>query len=131
MKTKSISLDEYSLKALENIISINNCSVSEAICVALITFEKEHLEFKTDVKILDKIKKLLSSKNQTLEDWCNKYAIKKETVAYVCSSLDQGKKIIGYGNYKNKWRDKNDERFYKTQTAYVAMLIEKEFGIEQ
>lgn len=132
MKKISVQLDLSSVRALEKIQTINRCSISDAVNMALISFaqREEQVINNEDESLYKKVTfQCLSKFNMSIKDWCLNNAIDIRKLQEVCRKISDNKTIIGYGNLRQKWRDKNDGRIYKTQTSYVEYCMRRDFEI--
>lgn len=131
MKKKiSVLLDESSTKALDSLKKEHECTISDIINAAIILLKKENkITFEKRPRF--NCENMFSeSKFKTIGAWCEARNINPERAYYVLDRINNNHRIYGYGNTKNKWRDKRDGRMFKTHTAWIAHCLEEDFGME-
>lgn len=130
MKKLSVILDESATIALEELIS-KGYTITDAANIALVMLNRESQECEIERTFYTKLKGMIFDKfNMSISNWCVINNITLNKVRYVCRAYEEGKTISGFGNYKNKWRDKNTERLFKTETAKIANCIKRDFKID-
>lgn len=128
MKKISVNLTEYTENAMYEIMETNDCSASDAVNMALIAFAAEKNKVLVSNGLYEELNDKCKEAGYTIEEWCYEYGIEISKMKYFCKQVDKGKQIIGFGNYKNKQRDK--EETVKTETARIALLVKGCFGVE-
>jgi hypothetical protein len=129
MRKISVVLDSYALKSLEEMTKINECSISDVVNTALIAFSRDKQpsiikgnctpwgEFKEKVGI-----------NQ-INFFCDSRGIDLARLRYLVNSVAKGGTVCGFGNTKNKYREKEDDRLFKTHTAWISYCLKEDLGI--
>jgi hypothetical protein len=134
MKYKKISvdLDIMQQEALSRIMDKNKCSISDAVNVAIMLLDNEEQPvFPKNDSLLTAIKDAVKqSQWKTLNQWCKERNIIKPRLFYVINSVSKGKTIIGNGNVKNKFRDAQDDRIFKTHTSYIVHCLKKDLNFD-
>lgn len=127
MRKISVLLDDISSRKLEESMSVNNCSISDVVNAALIAFsnDKQPVIYKEETEYT-KIASVIGD----VDNWCNNRNIDKSRLKYLIKRTSEGSTVCGFGNTKNKWRDKQDERIFKTHTAWISHCLKEDFGIE-
>lgn len=132
MRQISIKLDNSAEQSLEKLLAKNDMTISNIVNIAIISLEKEgiKLELIDNNTLYQLIKTKLKEQNSTIEQYCEYRVISKQMLQYVCRQLDNNKIIKGFGNYHNKWRDKEDGRLFKTHTAWIAHCLKEDFCVQ-
>lgn len=132
MRRISVNLSNQVEQTLNTLMKINECSISDIVNAAIIYFgtaEQPCIESTPDA--LRDLRKVISeSKYKTFELWCFKRNLKPERVRYLLRNTNSGKRVWGFGNSVNKWRDQEDERTFKTHTAWIAHCLKEDFDID-
>ena len=129
----SIILDKYAAYGLDVIIEANGCSISDAVNAALHAYSlnPQPTMVLDPQPIKDVLHRIVTMTNYgTLENWCNAKSIDIQRLKYLVSSCNKGKTVYGFGNTKNKWRDKQDGREFKTHTAWIAHCLKQDLDID-
>jgi hypothetical protein len=128
MRKISVRLDEISSNKLDEVMEINNCTISDVVNTAIIAFaqDKQPVMVKNDTSEYDEILAIIGN----LDEWCAIRSIDKTRLKYLVKRTLDGHNVTGFGNTKNKWRDKQDDRLFKTHTAWIAHCLKEDFGIE-
>jgi len=131
MKKISVDLSDLSTEYLNKICKLNRCTISDAVNTAIITLGAEQhsviplVKESTYYKVEDSC---LAKYNIGIKEWCENNLIDKAKLKTLCKNVDEGGTVIGFGNYKNKWRDKGV--VIKTETARIALLLKNDLGID-
>lgn len=128
MKKISVNLTEYSENLLYELMEINDCSAGGIINMAIMAFAADKSRVTIASGLYEELNDKCREAGITMLDWCHENDIEVSKMKYFCRQVDNGKQIIGFGNYKNKWRDKNDT--VKTETARIALLVKECFGVD-
>lgn len=128
MKKISVNLTEYVEYELYELMGINDCSASDIVNMAIIAFAADKSRVTIASGLYDELNDKCRESGSTIEDWCHDYNVDINKMKYFCKQVDKGKHIIGFGNYKNKWRDTGGN--VKTETARIALLVKGCFGVE-
>ena len=127
MRRISVLLDEITSRKLNEIIDENDCSISDAINASVIAFSLCGEKVISSVENYHKdVYKIIGD----VDKWCESRSIQKSRLRYVINSSHYGHTVCGFGNTKNKWRDKQDGRLFKTHTAWIAHCLKEDFGID-
>lgn len=132
MRKISVNLDDISEKALEEIVFKNNCSTSDAVNAALLAYSMDtQPSMFLSAGVLEPLEiAIKTSSYNTVDEWCKDRAIDKVRLKYLMKRCAEGGTVWGMGNTKNKWRDKQDSREFKTHTAWIAHCLKEDFGID-
>jgi hypothetical protein len=127
MRKISVQLDEIVSQKLDETIKINRCSISDVVNAAILAFaqDKQPVILKPSTPTSEMFEVI-----GDVDAWCNKYAITKSRLRYLIERTAKGHNVCGFGNSKNKWRDKLDGRVFKTHTAWIAHCLKEDFGID-
>jgi len=132
MKKISVILDAATERALFNLKSSTGSAISDIVNVAIISLEASGYRNEHEMpeqclmrQILDKV---IESKWRTLENWCEAKSINKISFKRFIKRVSSGSVIYGRGS-KNKWREKEDGRLFKTHTSWMAHCLEEDFNI--
>ena len=131
-KKISVQLDGMADSALKEIMTINRCSISDAVNAALLSYSKD----KQPSMIIEQSPwsefklKFADVCNDTIAEWCEYRAIDIVRLRYLITRTSKGCGVGGFGNKKNKWRDKNDDRQFKTHTSWIAHCLKEDFNID-
>lgn len=128
MKKISVNLTEYAEAAMYEIMKVNDCTASDTVNMALMAFAADKSRVTIASGLYDELNDKCRESGSTIENWCYDYNVDINKMKYFCKQVDKGKQIIGFGNYKNKKRDK--EETVKTETARIALLVKGCFGVE-
>jgi hypothetical protein len=130
---RSINLDDRAETALSEILEINHCTITDAIHAALIAYsmsDKKTIFPEERDNLFRRLQEISLEKHKmTLEAYCNCHAIKIDRLKYLLRSTGSGASVSGFGNARNKYRDKNDERMFKTHTAWIANCLKADFDL--
>jgi hypothetical protein len=131
MRRISVILDEISEKAVEDIIAKNKCSISDAVNAALLAYSMDNqpsmfIDQGPLVKVTEAVAK---TEWGTVENWCHHRSIDKNRLKYLIKRCESGSTVWGFGNTKNKWRDKQDDREFKTHTSWIAHCLKEDLNI--
>ena len=120
MRTISVYLDDTAESALNKIMDINKCSITDAVVMGLLTVAQEEAPLITPtVTLWGKLKHAVQqATNAPIAAFCITNAIQLSDVRSLCNRVEKGSQVKGFGS-SNKWRDKQDGRLYKTRTAYI------------
>ena len=126
----SVQLDGTAARALNEVLDINGCTISDAINAAIVSFskDKQPVIMKEELHVV--IVKIQESNWRTIDNYCDFRKIDKSRLRYLLKRTAKGHNVCGFGNTVNKHRDKNDDRLFKTHTAYIADCVKKDFGVE-
>lgn len=133
MRRISVVLDDVTEKALCQIINLNKCTISDAVAMGVLILAQEPINV---MKILpdpmEPIIKALETHRpgMSLDNWCDCHNINKYRLYYLVKRCHNGSTVWGFGNTKNKWRDKQDERRFKTHTSWIAHCLKEDLGID-
>ena len=133
-KTICVFLDDYTEEALYRIMAVNQCSISDAVIMALGSMSV--VEFPSMNKEPDpllRIKQVIDDSHglwDSLDHWCEDRCIIKSRLRYLMLRIANGGTVCGFGNARNKWRDKQDGRQFKTHTAWIAHCLKTDLGID-
>jgi len=127
MKRISVLLDDIVTNALKQTMEINKCSISDVVNSAILAFsiDKQPVIVKEVTPVTELFEKI-----GDVDLWCSGRNINKARLKYLVTSSAKGHNITGFGNTKNKWRDKQDSRKFKTHTSWIAHCLKEDFGIE-
>jgi hypothetical protein len=127
-----VVLDRDTEKVLEKLLSINKCSISDIVVSAINSFGMDSQPcIIVPEDPLQSLRDMVSkSRWGTIENWCIAREINRRRLTYLMKGFLNGSKVWGFGNSKNKWRDKQDGRVFKTHTAYIAHCLNEDFGID-
>ena len=130
-KKISVLLDEQAYTALEKILANNQCTISDAVNVALSTLGNEDRPiFPNSDSPLGNLRMIIKNTSwNTVEEWCIYRGIIKVRLYYLLRAVKAGHVICGTGNVKNKQRDAIDGRIFKTHTAWIAHCLKEDFGL--
>jgi len=130
MKKISVNLDDITIDALETITSINNCSISDAVNAAIIAYSKDTcVTIHSSPRPIDEIIALLPE-GVTLGDWCEQRNIDVARLRYLVDRTAKGGTVWGFGNSRNKVRDQDNDRIFKTHTAWIAHCLKEDLGVD-
>jgi hypothetical protein len=131
MRRLSVLLDSSAEAALLKLLNDNPATISDLVNTALIALAQAPQPVLQQAsplwgRVLQgvKAKKL----HNTVQEWCDAWGIKYTTLRALITRVEAGSTVVGTGG-KNKWRDKQDGRLFKTHTAWVADCLEKDLGI--
>lgn len=133
MRKISVQLDNLAEEALKQLLSYNRCTISDIVNAAILAMSKDkqplfHIDHSPWRKFKDKIKEEFP--HIVLKDWCVTKDIDINRLRYLVTSTERGSTVSGFGNTKNKWRDKQDERQFKTHTSWIAYCLKQDFDID-
>jgi len=131
MKKISVDLNDIAVEYLDKICKLNRCTISDAVNIAIIALgaEQHPVVPLSEESIYYKVEdSCLSKFGTSVKEWCDINSIDKTKLKSLCKHVDEGGTVIGFGNYKNKWRDKG--RVIKTETARIALLLKTDLGID-
>lgn len=131
MRTISVYLNDTAQYNLEKIMLVNECSISDAVTIALQSLAAESNRIFTPTHTLwGKIKQAVErNTGLTIAGFCEQYGIRRQTLRDLCRRVENGSEIRGFGD-SNKWRDKQDGRIHKTHTAYITDCLKKHANID-
>ena len=130
-KKISVQLDKMATDALEEIMAINKCTISDAVNAALLAFSKDKQPcMLIEEKPIDVVYAAMAKQGVDINEWCDTRNINILTLKYLVKRCANGGTVWGFGNNKNKWRDKQDGRVFKTHTAWIAHCLKEDFGID-
>jgi len=126
MKKISVVLDDTAETSLNKLLEMNGVSISDIVNAAVIA-----MAFEVQPVFPDKPGGLYETlkHKRDLGVWCTLRGINRRVRWALCERVDEGKAVRGLGD-SNRWRDKQDERLYRTHTAWVAHCIREDFGID-
>ena len=130
-KNISVHLDDYAEESLKRIIQVNRCSISDAVVSAINALGMEEfpcMEF--DKTPMEPIKLAIEESGMSVEEWCQSKVIDIKRLRYLVNRCAKGGTVWGLGNNKNKYRDKQDQRTFKTHTSWIAHCLMEDFGID-
>lgn len=129
MRKISVVLDSSAAKAMEKLQRINIATISDIVNAAVVAFcNSENPILWIEHTTYQKLKDLLLGQHNTVDNWCAQRSIDKRRLQYVCKKWDEGNTTIrGYGNLVQKKRDREDDRLFKTHTAWIAHCLCEEF----
>ena len=127
-----VQLDEHAAISLETVRTLNRCSISDVVNAALIAFSQDTqpvmmLEPRALALVEEAVEQTAWG---TVDNWCEARNIKRSRLVYLMRSASRGHNVWGAGNLVNKWRDRNDDRVFKTHTAWIAHCLKQDFEIE-
>lgn len=126
----TVRLDAYAGKVLEELVERHKCTVTDIVNAALITAkDAQFTSLITEKTLLETVTIKLNEMGQTLESWCTQNGIDRRSLADLCRRVEKGCDIYGNGSTGNRWRDKEDDRVYRTHTAYITECVERDTGI--
>jgi len=131
-KKISVQLDNMADTALKEIMEINKCSISDAVNAALLSYSKD----KQPSMIIDRSpwalfkEQFAEVSKDTIANWCEHRSIDITRLRYLITRTANGGNVCGFGNKKNKWRDKNDDRQFKTHTSWIAHCLKQDFDLD-
>lgn len=127
MRKISVQLDDIVSAKLNEVVSVNKCSISDVVNAAILAFaqDKQPVIYVEPTQYDD-----IFSRIGDVDSWCKLREIDKSRLRYLIKSSNNGHTVCGFGNTKNKWRDKQDSRKFKTHTAWIAYCLKEDFGIE-
>lgn len=130
-KKISVQLDNMGSQALDDILTVNKCTISDAVNAALLAYSKDKQpSMIIEPKPMDAVRSAIEAKFTTVENYCLIKGISKARLVYLVNRCAKGSTVWGLGNTKNKWRDKQDGRQFKTHTAWIAHCLNEDFGID-
>ena len=132
MKKISVILDDITEKTLNKLVKLNKCSITDIVNSSILAFamDTQPVIIGYD-ELLFNIENAAQSKGfGTLDNWCQERNINKYSMRQLIKRINKGSEVSGFGNTKNKWRDKEDGREFKTHTAWIAHCIKEDFGID-
>ena len=136
MKKISVNLDDMGEQHLAEIMNINDCTVTDAIHMALLVFAKENTERVTipvEDSPIEKISKIIREKmGMSFPEYCDLRHLDKDRFRYLVNRCEAGSTVWGFGNAdkSNKWRDKDRGVRCKTHTAWIATCLIDDLGID-
>lgn len=131
MKRISLYIDDSAEKALEELMINHGYSITDAVNISLVLLNSQNERCSIEKSFYEKFKELVFNEFGTsVSEWCAVNGVSQQKLRYVCRRYESGHTITGFGNYKNKWRDKSSEGLFKTETAKIANCIKRDFGIE-
>lgn len=131
MRTICVCLDTQGEQALQQILDLNSCTISDAVNIALMLFanEKTPLYIKTPSLWSTVKSKIYDTFGYTAAVYCYERGLNYVSMRALCYRLERGASVKGFGSF-NKWRDKNDDRLYKTHTAVITEQLRKDAIID-
>ena len=122
-----VQLGSKAGEALDKLLAVNRCTTSDAVNAAIIAFAYDNQPtifppVKPETDILEQI--------GNVAEWCNSRGIKRQRLVYAIRRSLAGHTISGFGNSRNKYRDKDDGREFKTHTAWIAHCLKQDFNID-
>ena len=136
MKQISVKLDELGERSLYEIMALNDCTISDAVNIALLAFAKENTEavmVPGEDSPVEKIAKLVREKmSMSLKEYCELRHLNQAYLRQLVRRCEAGATVYGFGNTesRNKWRDKERAVQYKTHTAWIATCLMDDLGID-
>jgi hypothetical protein len=129
MKKISVKLDDATYNALMETRDKNSCTISDVVNAAILAFSRD----KQPVMIIDK--SAWESFRDThgkdfISKWCECRSIDQARLRYIINRTARGGAVCGFGNIRNKARDAEDGRIYKTHTAWIAQCLIDDFGMD-
>lgn len=133
MKKISVNLDDIGEAALTALQSRTKQSVSDLVNIALVTLQHTDYNGVGDImgsSLLYALQEAVeASQWRTIDNWCRHRNIKKERLTYLIDRCYNGHTVYGSGS-KNRWRDKEDGRIFKTHTSWIAHCLKEDFDID-
>ena len=131
MKTISVHLNDKVEGCLYKLMQENDCTISDVVNIAILTLAQEpKLEIIKPDTLWNSIKREIEEKTGiSIKQFCEEKQINYHSFYNLCTRLEKGSLVYGFGG-KNKWRDKQDERLYKTHTSYIVHCIKTSCDID-
>jgi hypothetical protein len=128
MKSRTFQLEERTYKMLQDMSVYSGYSMNDIVHIALEVLHNETLPKAMIPYVKEKVYAAIFKQNKTVENWCIENAVNIKHLHYCLRRIAKGHTL--YDGDTNKWRAKNDDRMYKTHTAYVAERIRVSLGID-
>lgn len=129
----SVQLDNSADAALEYLMSTNSGTISDLVNVAITALAKnEQPVLNLNHSAWGDFKVTFMNKfpDISITTWCYDKGIDLSRLRYLINRTAKGGTVWGFGNAKNKWRDRLDDREFKTHTAWIAHCIKEDFDID-
>jgi hypothetical protein len=131
MRRISVLLDDSSESALDKVLTINGCTTSDVVNAALMAFSYDTQPvLPASPSVVRDLKAEFRSHNIDIDQWCDTNHIKKYRMFHLVNRVARGGVVCGFGNEKNKWRDKKDDRQFKTHTAWIAHCLKRDINYD-
>lgn len=126
MRKISVVLDHIASAALDKLLESNQASISDIVNAGImaIAYDDQPVFPIVNEGLFEKLRRL-----KNITEWCKARGIDRKALYSLCQRVDQGKEIRGLGD-SNRWRDRQNERLYRTHTAWIAHCIREDFGID-
>ena len=131
MRTISVYLNDAAEQCLLHLMRENNCTISDAVTISLMAVAQETQPlFSKSVTLWDTVKrKVLEECRVDIQTFCDIHQVNLPSLRHLCYRLERGSTVRGFGG-RNKWRDKQDGREYKTHTAYATACLKQHTGLD-
>ena len=127
MRKISVCIDDTTNQKLIELVKINDCTLSDIVNSAIIAFsmDSQPVMFVHKSKYDELVERI-----GDVDRWCYARGIDKARLRYLVNSVENGHSITGSGNTKNRFRDKNDDRLFKTHTSWIAHCLKEDYNID-
>jgi hypothetical protein len=128
MIPRTYYLTEHSIALINNLSNTTGYSRNEIVDIAIMTLHQVGLEPKGK-RALDRLYLILSERGTTLEEFCKKNNVTKDSIWAYCRTIDRGRKIWPVGTSRTqRSREKKSSRIYQTRTQYIDDCVKNQLG---
>lgn len=124
MRQISVYLDDRTEEQLNIIMTVNNCTISDAVCMGLFMVPIDKPSIVLTQSLYDKVKIQIQKKFGTVDKFLSQYNIERNTLTQVCRQIEAGATICGFGTKRSKAQTP------KTKTAWCVYCLKEYCGID-